>query len=131
MKLDIKKQQILLFFLVVFISLYIAFFACSDMTKYYLYGNLTYYIVSLAIFIWLIALYNIKPNINYLVKKINNHKTSVFITLLIIFCYIRICDFEYRILADETNLAATSKFLYEQHQTFLTAEQTNILLSFR
>ena len=127
MKLDIKKQQILLFFLVVFISLYIAFFACSDMTKYYLYGNLTYYIVSLAIFIWLIALYNIKPNINYLVKKINNHKTSVFITLLIIFCYIRICDFEYRILADETNLAATSKFLYEQHQTFLTAEQTNIL----
>lgn len=127
MKLDIKKKQCILFLIFTFISIFFAFFAYKASKMFFLYGNLTYYIVTLAIFIWLNMLYKNTPKLDIFLKAIKTHKIPILAIFIIMFFYINICPFEYRILADETNLAATSEFLYEHQQAFLTTEQTFVL----
>lgn len=127
LKTIIANEKILLFLASALLSIYIGFFAFNKESMFYMYGNLSYYILSLAIFIWLFLLYKVFPTKQVTIMFLRLHKFALILAGLIVSSYIFLCPPEFRILADEVNLLSTSKSLYEDHDAFFAYDEIHVL----
>ncbi len=120
-------KSIVLFIISALIAIYLGFSAFTSQEMYLLYGNLSYYFISIIFFIWLyfvyIALKQVKSNI---IPFLSFHKIAIVLSFILVILFFYICPPEFRILADETNLLGTSKALYEHRDSVMSTEELEV-----